>query len=359
MPRSRPLAIAALAGVALAGLSPLGATPAAAQQPAADSAAPARRPPAAFFTDSTPLEVTVTVNFGRLRRDQMDDAPWRPATLAFTGAGGTADTIPLRVRTRGNWRLKRCHFPPLRLNLNRQARDTPFDGMDRPKLVNVCQDDDDYERYILQEYQLYRVYNALTDHSPRARLLRLTYVDSANGRRIATRWGFLVEEDDSLAARVGGTAIEQKGATAEHLTAYDMVLFNVFQYLIGNTDWSVNQLHNTFLIAAGGGYVPVAYDFDHAGAVNARYAVPNDQLGIRRVRDRLYRGYCAPPDVVAQVVAHFQARKDAVYALYRDPVGSLLPAETVKSTLEYFDAFYRTIGDPRSAKRELVDACLR
>jgi hypothetical protein len=31
----------------------------------------------------------------------------------------------------------------------------------------------------------------------------------------------------------------------------------------------------------------------------------------------------------------------------------------VEETLKYFDEFYKTISDPRSAKREIINTCLK
>ena len=76
------------------------------------------------------------------------------------------------------------------------------------------------------------------------------------------------------------------------------------------------------------------------------------------MRQRIYRGYCVPDDVYPRVFALFNARKDAIYALYRDPVGRLLRPRVVDETLAYFDEFYRTINDPSSAKYRIVEACI-
>ena len=100
------------------------------------------------------------------------------------------------------------------------------------------------------------------------------------------------------------------------------------------------------------------YDFDFSGAVNARYATVDPRLRIGTVRDRLYRGYCVPEDVYPRVFALFNAKKDAIYALYHDPIGKLLPPGTVDETLKYFDDFYKTINDPKRAKGDILDACL-
>jgi len=103
--------------------------------------------------------------------------------------------------------------------------------------------------------------------------------------------------------------------------------------------------------------IPVARDFDFSGIVNTRYATPNDKLGIRRVRDRLYRGYCFPDSNFTKAIALFNAKKDAIYALYHDKIGQLLKPDIVKETTEYIDDFYKTINNPRDAKRQLSEAC--
>ncbi|HMI46031.1 MAG TPA: hypothetical protein VK491_07685, partial [Gemmatimonadaceae bacterium] len=94
----------------------------------------------------------------------------------------------------------------------------------------------------------------------------------------ATRYGFVIEEPKAIAARVGGKVMEQKGALPGDLDPDQDALVGVFQYMIGNTDFSVAGLHNVELLFKDDGTVmPIAYDFDFAGAVNAKYAVPDER----------------------------------------------------------------------------------
>jgi len=334
-----------------------GSTTAAAQ--ARDTAAPKPKPPTHFFDLEAPLALTLTANFSRLRHDKGEKVPWRAATLSYPGPDGGPITVPVTVRTRGFFRLKECAFPPLRLNFGRKAAaGTVFEGLDKPKLVNYCQDNDRYEEYVLQELQLYRIYALLTPVSHKTRLVRATYVDSASSKIQTTRYGFILEEPKALAARVGGAVVEDKGATAADFEPYDAALVGVFQYFIGNPDWSAAFLHNAEIVRDSVfRNILVPYDFDFAGAVNTSYAVPDSSLPIRSVRERLFRGHCVPADVYARVFALFNERKGAIYALYSDHIGRLLRPRTVKETLEYFDDFYRTINSARVAKREIADAC--
>ncbi len=318
-------------------------------------------PAPAFFESHDPVEVTLTANIGKLRSDKDSNPPWRAATLSYRGLDGNAVTVPLRARTRGFWRLKTCEFPPLRLNFaGVTSKGSIFDKLDKPKLVSYCRDIDGYERYILQEFQLYRIYRLLTPMSHNARLLKVTYADSGTGKVRATRYGFVIEEPNALAARLGGKIKEAKGATAGDLDPYQDALMGVFQYMIGNTDFSVAGLHNVELFFPDDGNVmPIAYDFDFAGAVNARYAAPDVKLNLRNVRQRLFRGYCTDDDSYAKVFALFKEKKAEIYALYGDEIGKLMDRGTVKETLSYFDEFYETIDNPRAARKSIIQSCIR
>lgn len=330
------------------------------QPPAAKEEQSKVRKPSAFYESVEPLEVTLTANIGKIRGDKGAEPPWRAATLAYKDSSGGLVSVPIKARPRGIWRLKTCDFPPLRLNFSGEtSKGTIFHRLDKPKLVGYCQDRDGYERYVLEEFQLYRIYRLLTPVSPRARLLKLNYTDSASGKVRARRFGFIMEEPDALGARLGGRVMEQKGAGGADLDPFQNALFAVFQYLIGNTDFSVAGLHNVQLFFTSDGVaMPVAYDFDFSGAVNAAYAVPDDRLGLPNVRTRLFRGYCTDPASYAKVFALFNEKRPQIYALYQDPIGKLLDDGTVRGTLKYFDEFYETINDPRSARRQIIDACI-
>ena len=315
----------------------------------------------AFFSGLTPIEVTLTTNIKRIRGDKKDDSPWRAATFTYTDTSGKPVTMPIEVRTRGIWRLKNCEFPPLRLNFKGEVtKGTIFQGIDKPKLVNYCRDTDEYEQYLIQEAQLYRIYNLLTPASHRMRLLTVSYADSASGKVIAKRTGYLLEEPEVMAARNGGPIMPLKGAIASDLEPYHDALVGVFNYLIGNTDWSIYALHNIELVnQPSGDILPVAYDFDFSGVINTHYATPDPKLSIQRVRDRLFRGYCIDQSAWDKAFAKFIEQKEAIYALYSDSVGKMLNPKVVEQTLRYYDDFFKTISDPKRAKREITEDCVK
>ena len=315
-----------------------------------------------FFTGVAPVEITLTTNIKRIRGDKQDKAPWRPAVFTYTDSAGKKVEFPAEIRTRGIWRLKNCEFPPIRINFKSEiTKGTLLQGIDKPKLVNFCRNTDDYEQYLLQEVQLYRIYNLLTPASHRARVLNLTYADSASGKVFAKRAALLLEEPETMAARNGGPIMELKGAIQQDLDPYHDALVGLFQYFIGNTDWSIYALHNVELVnQQTGTFLPVAYDFDFSGVINTNYATTDPKLSIQRVRDRLFRGYCESSEHYEKAIAKFNEQKDAIYALYSDdPIGKLIKPKTVEGTLKYYDEFYKTINDAKRARREIIDDCVK
>jgi len=231
-----------------------------------------------------------------------------------------------------------------------------FAGQGGLKLVVHCQDRDSYEQNLLQEYLLYRVFNLITEKSFRARLARVTYLDRSGKAKPVTRYAFFIEDDDPMARREDAQVLEQKGLTQLDTEVAHTGLVAMFEYLIGNTDFSFAALHNIVMIRDSTGTVfAVPYDFDWSGVVSASYAVPDPRLGIKSVRERLYRGYCRTPEQLGPTIARFDDRKDSIYALFRSQEG--LDPKRAEQTLRYFDDFYRTINDTRAANREFVRNC--
>lgn len=322
---------------------------------------PKKMPAPPMFASEKPLELTLTTNIKQIKKDKTADAPWRTATIAYTGEDGKTVTVPVRVKTRGIWRLKHCDFPPIRIKVaDKAGKGTLLEDLDEPKLVTYCRNLDTYEQYVLQEAQLYRINRLVTDVSHKVRLVRLSYADSATGKVDVTRYSFLIEDPAQVARRANGAILDRKGATADDLDPDISALAFTFQYFIGNTDFSFAGLHNGEVIAlADGRNLPVSYDFDFAGAIDATYAGVDPSLKVTRVRDRLFRGYCSHQAAYPKAFDLFIAKKDAIYALYRDEIGQLISPNKVKSTLGYYDDFYESIKTPKDVQRNLFSTCVK
>ena len=315
---------------------------------------------AGLFDSDAVLQVTLRVDLKALSKDRdTTERENRPGTLSYAGPNGARISHDVQVRTRGHFRLarKNCAFPPLRVKFSKQRSEgSLFAGQGALKLVTHCRNGKEYEQYVLQEYLIYKIYNLLTPRSFRVRLARVTYIDARGRSDPLTKPAFFIEDDDRMAARNGAQIVKTRGAAMEDLDREQMGMVAVFQYLIGNTDWSVPALHNIRLIRNQHGIVfPVPYDFDWSGVISTPYATPAPQLPIKSVRDRLYRGDCRPEEQLARILRHFNARREAIYALYRRMPG--LHPRHVERTHEYFDEFYKTINNPKAVRRELVESC--
>ena len=338
--------------VSLASLAPIGALRAAGQV-----ATPGERQIPALFSSHAVIELTIETDYGRLRRDRTQDSEYRPAILRMTDDEGVARTIDIEVKTRGRFRLENCRFPPIRVDLpSSLLGGTVFDGQNRIKLVSHCADRDRDEQNLLEEYLVYRSYNLLTDESFRVRLARITYADGADDDDPVVRYAFFLEEAEAMAERLGAQYIEVARASATDFGAEEAVRFSVFQYMVGNTDWSMTEFHNAeVLLSAEGVNVPVPYDFDWTGLVSARYARPNPRLRISRVRDRLYRGFCRPDFDFSAVYAQFVEVRADLEALYGYQQG--LEQDNRRDALEYLADFYEDIESPQRARDRLEEDC--
>src|SRR5438128_9416141 len=199
----------------------------------AQNGAPAPAPaPSRLFVEPTPLTLRFEGDLHALTRDRGTQRKEHPATLRY-GSGADTGAIPVKLRTRGIFRLKTCGFPPIRLDLpSHKVEGTPFAGQDRLKLVTHCQRDRLSERNLLREYALYRVFNAVTDTSFRVRVAHMTDVDYARHDTIS-RYGFLIESDTGLATRIAATPVRANNVYDAVIEASYMTLVAVFQYGIG------------------------------------------------------------------------------------------------------------------------------
>lgn len=311
-----------------------------------------------LFASREPLEVTFITDLEAMRRDRDPDPRDRPALLVIAGG----DTLEVEMRPRGNSRRDpaTCSFPPLRLDVKAgPAGGTVFEGQDKLKMVVPCRPEQSaYEEYVLLEYAVYRAFQALTDASLGVRLARMSFVDTGNGRAPFTAWGFFIEEDQALAARLGGTLVDLPdgaGVRAHLLNPRQATLVALFQYLVGNSDWSDQALHNVELVQVPGLLVPVPYDFDVAGVVNARYAVPDPLLGIRDVRERIYRGWCFDGVDRQSLVDLVGERRPAIEAAFAEVPGLSEPRR--REAIAYLAGFWEDVATPERAERRLFRDC--
>lgn len=329
----------------------------------AQTVAPIVEPDGLLFERHETIALELRGPFKELLRDRSGEPTYRRGELRYHRGDQADAVLPVEIRTRGKTRRRRdvCRFPPLRVRFTAGTTDGVFAGQNSLKLVTHCQDRDSYDQYVLQEYLAYRTYNLLTERSHRARLARIAYVESG-GKLLTTRYGIFLEDWRTVAARNGLEAIDANGGVnIENLSNADANRVAVFEYMIGNQDWSMlwpepreNCCHNIKpLLTPDRAVVPLPYDFDFSGIVNAPYAV--NKRGGQNVRQRHYGGLCATQDGLTKSLQLFQDKRQAIYSLYRNQPG--VSGKRLKSSWKYLDGFYRVIDDPSLIESRMVRRC--
>lgn len=314
----------------------------------------------ALFIEETPVEIKLVGNYKVISKDRDTLSVkeyWGEVQMA-DGKGGELK-IPVQLRTRGHYRLanKNCSFVPLRLDFKKgEVKGTVFDGQDKLKLVTHCNSNALYEEYMIREYLAYKVHNLITPRSYRARMAKVTYVDSATGTPIETRNGIFMEHEDDVARRMEGEIFEVRGALFDDVDQAQILEVAMFEAFVGNTDWSLAALHNIRLVRQPNmNVMPVAYDLDFSGLVGTRYSTPDPRLGIRSVKERLYRGPCKEPAELVQFFTPYREKKDAILKLYDDTPG--LDGRYRGDAKAFLNQWFKMLDNPRDALWMFKENC--
>lgn len=314
----------------------------------------------ALFSADTPIEIKLVGNYKVISKDRdtlSTKEYWGEVQMA-DGKGGELK-IPVMLRTRGHYRLmnKNCSFVPLRLDFKKgEVKETVFAGQDKLKLVTHCNPNPLYEEYLVREYLAYKVHNLVTPRSYRARLARVTYVDSATNTPIETRNGIFLEHEDDVAKRMEGEVVEIRRALFDDVDPTQILEVAIAAAFMGHVDWSLAALHNIRLIRQQNGtLLPVLYDLDFTGLVGTKYSIPDPRLGIRSVKERLYRGPCKEPEELVQFFTPYREKKDAILKLYADTPG--LDGRYRNDAQSFLNQWFKMIDTPRDAKWMFKENC--
>ena len=318
-----------------------------------------------LFASDTPLDLVFEFPVSTIVKE-AEDRPVVEGKVHYTNESGVPVSVGLKMTTRGKSRLEYCDFPPLYADFKGQEKDgTLFKGQKKLKIVTQCNPGETFERYLVQEYSIYRAFNVLTDKSFRARRINATYRDSTGKKKDLVASAFFLESDNELAERLGMQTHEIAMINPTRIDPAHASLFALFEYLIANTDWSNLQgpedkecCHNGKLVILPGssqGWLVVPYDFDQAGIINTKYALPAEELGIRSVRQRLYRGRCINLDQLDTTISLFNERRSDIEAALLPEV---LQGKVRKSTISYIEEFYKIINDPLQREKNIENRCL-
>ena len=313
-----------------------------------------------LFCKDEPFVCDLSFDIRKFSREKYKDQ-YQEAKLTYYLNDSVDLEKTIRLKARGIFRKRHCYLPPIKLNLKKaEIQSGELKGIKKLKLVTCCQYSGAYEQYVLKEYLAYKLYSLLTDYSFRVRLMQIRYVDI--GRKKSKgfiRYGFAIENVDVLAERNNAIEIEINTLNQSYIDKASMNRVALFQFMIGNTDWSVPGLHNLKLIKLKDHLIltpfVVPYDFDYSGFVNTSYSIPDERLMIDSVRERLFRGICCTCEEYETTIQEFLDKKDRIYQTILE--FEYFEDRTRNEVLVYIDEFFRIIESDKLISWNIINSC--
>ena len=319
-----------------------------------------------LFESDSVLRIRIEAPVQRISRAAVSSTEAHDGRLSVDQ---THESHVIRVSARGLSRRRResCTFPPLRVEFSTPpGAGSLFQGQERLKLVTHCRPQQSFQRHVLLEYAAYRLMNVLTPRSFRVRLVQVDYVEAGQGGSALSRLGFFIEDVDDVARRNGLKEVETGNVALAQLSAADTARFAMFQYMIGNLDWSAQTgppggacCHNARLLGtareSASGLIPVPYDFDQSGLVDPPYAVVPPQLRLRSVRDRRYRGYCQHEAEAQAAAAELRAARSSLEQALSNIPGA--DSDIGRDAMRYLAGFFEDVATPGRISDRLLGHC--
>jgi hypothetical protein len=287
-------------------------------------------------------EVTMVLDFGALDELRKKDQSF-PASIKYKNASGDSISWNVKLSVRGRYRRLFCDFPPIKVVFpKKDLQAKGFASFNDLKWVTHCFEDHESDEHLLREYLAYGLYQQISPYSYRTQLLKVTYINTYKPNQKIVRFAFIVEDDAEISQRLG--LKECKDCFVAHRDSLDLKSENsvaVFQYLIGNTDWSIMKGQKNvkyFKPANGGKMVVVPHDFDFSGFVDAGYAVPATGTNIQTVKERAFLGFKADKAIWEETLNLYKGKQSAfIQSIEAFPY---LKEHSKKESIRYINSFF-------------------
>lgn len=264
-----------------------------------------------LFDELHPDSVThikLETDFRKIIRGKMNPV-YQKGNVRFLSGPLKGQESTIQLKARGNIRKEVCFFPPLKLKFPKSEFE-----YHKLKWVNVCRSSKEMDAALFKEYLSYKFYQKLTEKSFDVRLFHVEVYDPKKEDPYLTSYAFMIEPVKRMSHRTGTKEYAPKVMRARVLDKYYYSLTNVFEYLIANTDWNIDNSHNLKFLRTSDipGVIPVPYDFDYSGFVNASYAVPHESLPIQDVQERHNKGNCFTEEEMEVIYTHVLSKKEEI-----------------------------------------------
>jgi hypothetical protein len=304
------------------------------------------------FGEDKPMSITLTFDIKKFQREKHK-GEYLPVHFHYQLNDTLSLEKDLQLKVRGKTRINHCSLPPFWLYFRQtDVENEELREISRVKIVTHCKNSQAYEKYVLKEFLCYKIYNIISPLSFRVRLVRMSYVDTGRDNKVSEGWAFMIEPVEMLAQRFNAEEIKDEGLLSRQMRPVEMNMMALFQYMIGNPDYSVPHRHNVKILKlpgyGTGGYTAVPYDFDYSGLVNTHYALPAEFLDINSVRERYYLGPCRPDVDIDYAIGKLNLYREEILQLVWD--FEYLDQKDKKSVLTYLEEYF----DQAEHKKSLI-----
>jgi len=246
----------------------------------------------------------------------------------------------------------------MRIKLKKdEAKGTIFQGNRSLKLVLPCSKSKSADSFLGKEYLAYQLFEQVTPYTFDTRLVKVefTNLDDKKAEPVVLL-GILIEDDDEVAKRFDAKILTKKippsimedSATVRH---------DLFQMMIGNTDWSGLYQHNQKAMVIGEKtIIPLAYDFDMTGLVNPPYGQVNSAVGIEKITDRVFRGFCRNPELVQTIRKEFLAKESKIFETIETNKQYYSEADA-KSVNTFIKEFFDILKNDKLFQQKVLEGC--
>jgi len=320
-----------------------------------------------LFTGDEVLRAVLSAPVSQAYKQKNKEAQlYLDGSWSYRQADEESVRLSVKIRARGNFRKKTCALAPLQLNFKKKEVETTlFAGQDKLKMVSPCKAADKYQQYVYLEYLVYQLFALYSEYHFRTRLVEVAYADSGAKEKRWQSTNFLIEDVQDMAARSALVPADIVASKRSQMDLGRTAVVELFQFMIGNVDYSTLKAaegkkccHNIRLIAPEGaqsGWIPVAYDFDVSGLINASYAPLPSKVPIKKVTERYFTGWCKEEKRFREATAHINAQREAALSLFAD--FPLLKKKYRNKAVAYLEKSYDKLNDERYMERYILGRC--
>lgn len=306
-----------------------------------------------LFENQDPLKIKLSYSNKEIRLE-TDDTTYIKTNMAYWYNNKWND-LEVSLRARGNFRRSKCYFPPIKMKIKKSnAEGSLFEGNKKLKLVVPCLLQEEKNDNVLQEFIAYKFYEKISPYYFKTRMVEIEFLEIKKNQNIVHNLkGFLIEDDKRVADRFEGKSFERY----IHPKAMDdmtSVQNSMFQFMIGNTDFSVAYQHNGKLLSIDKIIYPLPYDFDLCGLVDASYAIVNSRLGIESVKDRKYRGFKRDESLVRDVKDQFLNKKSQFFQILDAQQSKFELSSEFESAKDFVSSFFYILEDENLFEKEVI-----